>query len=127
VTQPASIIACGAYVPRLRLSRETIAAAVGWLNPPNKARASGSRAICNWDEDSLTMAVEAARGAQIMATGARIDALALASTSLPFADRDGAALVAGALDLPEQLETLSITSSQVTRTAPITVSCAWTA
>jgi 3-hydroxy-3-methylglutaryl CoA synthase len=57
------------------------------------------------------MAVEAARGARAMAGDARIDTLALASTSLPFADRDGAALVAGALDLPEQLETLSITSS----------------
>ena len=30
---------------------------------------------------------------------------------LPFADRDGAALVAGALDLPERLETLNVTSS----------------
>jgi 3-hydroxy-3-methylglutaryl CoA synthase/uncharacterized OB-fold protein len=111
VTQPASIIACGAYVPRLRLSRETIAAAVGWLNPPSKTRVSGTRSICNWDEDSLTLAVEAARGARAMAGEARIDALTLASTTLPFADRDGAALVAGALDLPEQLETLSITSS----------------
>ena len=111
MTQLASIIACGDYVPRLRLSRETISAAVGWLNPPNRARASGSRSVCNWDEDSLTMAVEAARNARAMASDARIDALALASTSLPFADRDGAALVAAALDLPEQLETLSITSS----------------
>ena len=109
--EPARIIAFGAYVPRLRLSRETITAAVGWMSPPGKSRAPGARAICNWDEDSLTMAVEAARTARAMARDAHIDALALASTTLPFADRDGAAVVAGALDLPERLETLSVTSS----------------
>ena len=107
----ASIIACGAYVPRLRLSRETIAAAVGWLSPPNKARAPGARAICNWDEDAHHAGGRGGARRAAMATRRRIDALALASTSLPFADRDGAALVAGALDLPEQLETLSVTSS----------------
>lgn len=111
MTEPASIIAFGAYVPRLRLSRETIAAAVGWLSPTNKARASGARSICNWDEDALTMAVEAGRSVRAMASGVRIDTLALASTTLPFADRDGAALVGAALDLPRKLETASFTSS----------------
>lgn len=111
MTEPASIIAFGAYVPRLRLPRETIAAAVGWMSPANKARASGARSICNWDEDALTMAVEAGRSARAMAGEAHIDTVALASTTLPFADRDGAALVAAALDLPEHLETVSFTSS----------------
>lgn len=106
-----TIVAFGAYVPRLRLSRATIGAAVGWLHPPNKAPASGARSFCNWDEDAITLAVEAARGARAMASSERVDALILASTSLPFADRDGAALVAGALDLPASLETFDVTSS----------------
>jgi 3-hydroxy-3-methylglutaryl CoA synthase/uncharacterized OB-fold protein len=107
-TELGSIVAIGAYVPRLRLSRATIGAAVGWLSAPNKARASGSRSICNWDEDAITLAVAAARS---MPAAERVDALMLASTTLPFADRDCAALVAGALDLPEQLQTLNVTSS----------------
>lgn len=111
MAQLGSIVAFGAHVPRLRLARATIGAAVGWLAAPNKARGSGSRTICNWDEDALTLAVEAARSVRSMSATERIDALALASTSLPFVDRDGAALVAGALDLPERLETLNVTSS----------------
>ncbi len=109
--QLGSTIAFGACVPRLRLSRATIGAATGWLSAPNKTRAAGARTICNWDEDALTLAVEAARSARSMCPAERIDGLSLASTSLPFADRDGAALVAGALDLTETLETLNVTTT----------------
>lgn len=125
MTALGSIVGFGAYVPRLRLARATIGAAMGWLSPPNKARAVGSRSICNWDEDAITLAVEAARSARSMRGGApdgqssvapgagdrRVDSLALASTTLPFADRDGAALVASALDLPDRIETLTFASS----------------
>jgi 3-hydroxy-3-methylglutaryl CoA synthase len=105
-----SILSVGAYVPRLRLARTTIAEAIGWANPQAKSAAAGSRAIGNWDEDALTMAVEAARAALI---GAQlpIGALTLASTSLPFADRDNAVLAASALDLAEDLETMDMGTS----------------
>jgi 3-hydroxy-3-methylglutaryl CoA synthase len=111
LTALGSIVGFGAYVPRLRLSRATIATAMGWLSARNKARAAGGRSICNWDEDAITLAVEAARSAAIGPRDQRIDALALASTTLPFADRDGAALVASALDLSEHIETLNFASS----------------
>ncbi|MDP6515270.1 MAG: 3-hydroxy-3-methylglutaryl CoA synthase, partial [Alphaproteobacteria bacterium] len=55
------ITAYGAYIPRLRLSRQAAVAANGWFNPALAALAKGERAMANWDEDSLTMAVEAAR------------------------------------------------------------------
>ena len=105
-----SILSVGAYVPRLRLARATIAAAIGWAGPPAKSALGGSRAVGNWDEDALTMAVEAARMA-LAGADAPISALTLASTSLPFTDRDNAALVAGALDLGAQLETLNTTAT----------------
>ncbi len=93
------IVSCGAYVPMLRLPRALIAAANDWMNPA-LAQARGERSICNWDEDALTMAVEAGReclrGAQRPAAR-----LQLASTTLPFADRSNAGLVAAALDLDE--------------------------
>jgi hydroxymethylglutaryl-CoA synthase len=103
----ASIVGCGAYVPRLRLSRKTIAANISWANP-SAAQARGERALCNWDEDAITMAVEAARSCPDH-TGAV--ALTLASTTLPFADRSNATLVAAALNLPATLETADASGS----------------
>ena len=105
------ILAYGAYVPRLRLRRETIADALAWNNPGLKAQAKGERSICAWDEDSLTMAVEAARDCRLDDLDAP-DSLVLASTTFPFADRDTAAVVTEALDLPETINTLDISSSQ---------------
>jgi 3-hydroxy-3-methylglutaryl CoA synthase len=80
------ITAYGAYIPRLRLSRQAAVAANGWFNPALAALAKGERAMANWDEDSLTMAVEAARDCL---DGTRPDGLAgvtLASTTPPFED-----------------------------------------
>jgi 3-hydroxy-3-methylglutaryl CoA synthase len=112
------ILAYGAYIPRRRLSRKTIADAIAWVNPALKAQAKGERAICAWDEDSLTMAVEAARDCRMDGMGAP-ETLVLASTTLPFADRDNAAVVVEALDLPETINTLDVTSSQRAGTAAL--------
>ncbi len=112
------ILAFGGYVPRLRLRRETIADAVAWINPGLKAQARGERSTCAWDEDSLTMAVEAARDCRLDGMDAPAN-LVLASTTLPFADRDNAAVVTEALDLPEHINTLDISSSQRAGTAAL--------
>lgn len=99
----ASIVSCGLYVPQWRLERARIAEALAWLRPPGAAAVSGARAVCNWDEDALTMAVEAGR--RCMAGGERgvPAALTLASTTLPFADRSNATVVSEALDLPDDI------------------------
>ena len=55
------ITAFGGYIPRLRLARKAIVDANSWSNAGLKAYAKAERSMCNWDEDSLTMAVEAAR------------------------------------------------------------------
>ena len=55
------ILAYGAYLPRLRLARKAVADANAWFNPALKGLAKGERTMCNWDEDAVTMAVEAAR------------------------------------------------------------------
>ena len=112
------ILAFGGYVPRLRLRRETIADALAWINPGLKAQARGERSTCAWDEDSLTMAVEAARDCRLDGMDAPAN-LVLASTTLPFADRDNAAVVTEALDLPEHINTLDISSSQRAGTAAL--------
>ena len=108
--------AYGAYVPRLRLSRKAIAEANAWFNPAIGGLAKGERAICNWDEDSLTMGVEAARDcltpARLDAGAAAIKAVTFASTTLPFADRQNAGILATALNLDETVVTMDFAASQ---------------
>ena len=55
------ITAWSAYIPRPRLERSAIASAHQWVAPSLKGLAKGRRAYCSWDEDIVTMAVEAAR------------------------------------------------------------------
>jgi 3-hydroxy-3-methylglutaryl CoA synthase/uncharacterized OB-fold protein len=102
------IAAWGAYVPRARLERAAIAGALAWLQPGGgKARAKGTRSYCHWDEDAVTMAVEAAR--DCLGTAPRtLEVLTLASTTLPFADRSNAGLVAGALALDDRVRTADV-------------------
>jgi 3-hydroxy-3-methylglutaryl CoA synthase len=89
----------GAYIPRRRLSRKAIAAAHAWAMPGLAAQAKGERAFASWDEDAITMAVEAARDCG-RDTAAAPQNIVLASTTLPFVDRANAVVVAGALGLP---------------------------
>ena len=85
------ILAYGAYLPRLRLARKSVADANAWFNPALKGLAKGERTMCNWDEDTVTMAVEAARDCLIGQDRGTVAALSLASTTLPFEDRLNAA------------------------------------
>ena len=97
----------GTYIPRLRLARKTILAAQG----KSSGSARGERAICNWDEDSLTMAVEAAR-ACLADASAPVAGLTLASTTLPFEERQNATIVATVLDLGEDIRSMDTGGTQ---------------
>ena len=55
------IISIGAYIPRRRLQRAVIHQANSWFAPNLRGLARGEKAIVNWDEDAVTMAVDAAR------------------------------------------------------------------
>jgi 3-hydroxy-3-methylglutaryl CoA synthase len=79
----------GAYIPRWRLERMAIFKAMGWLAPAIVTAARGERSMCSWDEDSITMAVAAVRDCLRGRDKQQLDALYLASTTLPFADRIG--------------------------------------
>ena len=104
-----SILRLGVHIPRLRLAHSTVAAATAWANAPAQRIAEGTRAICNWDEDALTLAVEAAR--PCCAPDSVPQSLAFCSTTAPFADRDGALMIAAALDLPDTTLTLNLGGS----------------
>jgi 3-hydroxy-3-methylglutaryl CoA synthase len=106
------LVSYGAYVPRLRLRRKAAASANAWFNPGLMGAAKGERAMANWDEDPITMSVEAGRDCLAGFDRARVDHLALASTTLPFSDRQNAGIAALALELSEDLVTADVTSSQ---------------
>jgi 3-hydroxy-3-methylglutaryl CoA synthase len=113
------IVSYGAHIPRMRLQRASILAANLWSNSALKAYGKGERAMCNWDEDSLTMAVEAARRALQDRETRTPRALYLASTTFPFADRQNAGIVAEALNLTSATETLDIANSRRGGTAAL--------
>lgn len=102
------ILSVGGYLPRLRLDRAAVAAGHAWMAPGLKGLAKGARTMANWDEDTVTMAVEAARVALAAAPQYPVARLTLASTTLPFADRLNAGIVASALSLPGDCSAMDV-------------------
>jgi 3-hydroxy-3-methylglutaryl CoA synthase len=113
------ILAFGAYLPRLRLSRKAIADANGWFNPALKAQGKGERAMCNWDEDVVTMAVEAARDALFGRDRSSVQAIRFASTTFPFLDRLHAGIAAEALALNTEIAAQDVAASQRAATSAL--------
>jgi 3-hydroxy-3-methylglutaryl CoA synthase len=95
------ILSFGAYIPRKRLQRAAIHATNKWFAGGLGGLAKGEKAIANWDEDTITMAVEAARDALEGVDRATVGTVTLASTTHPFADRSNAGVVKEALTLAD--------------------------
>ena len=106
------IVDAAAYVPSMRLDRGAIFAANSWANPALRGLARGSRSICNWDEDSLTMGVEAARRCLAGRSPDDVRRLYFASTTPPFADRQSATVIGEALNLSGQLAAVDLGNSR---------------
>src|SRR5690242_21713510 len=106
------ITAFGAYIPRLRLNRASIAAAHKWAMPSLRGMARGERSMCNWDEDAITMAVEAARDCLTGRERKDVGGVFFASTTLPFLDRQNAGVIGAALNLEHGISSLDIAGSQ---------------
>jgi 3-hydroxy-3-methylglutaryl CoA synthase/uncharacterized OB-fold protein len=102
----------GAYVPRLRLERTAIAEAHKWMAPSLKGLAKGERAFCSWDEDAITMAVEAARDCLGASNRSTLAELTLASTTFPYASLQNGVIAAGALGLEKGVRTIDMGGSQ---------------
>jgi 3-hydroxy-3-methylglutaryl CoA synthase len=105
------ITSYGGYIPRLRLQRKVIYGANAWISPGLIATAVGEKSVANWDEDSITMAVEAARDSINGFDKSGIDAAYMASTSFPFMDRQNSGILAAALGLNSELDSADFSSS----------------
>jgi len=93
------IISYGAYIPLWRLSRDAMAAAWG------RQSLGGERSVANHDEDTVTMAVEAAFDCLVGVDRDTVDGLYFASTASPFREKQCAALIAAAADLKAEMFT----------------------
>ncbi|MBU1156616.1 MAG: OB-fold domain-containing protein [Proteobacteria bacterium] len=99
------ICSYGAYIPRFRLDRKTIFQAIGWMNPGTGALAKGEKALANFDEDSVTMAVGASLNALCGIGRSQLEGVYFASTTMPYKERLNAGIVAGALALDGEVRT----------------------
>ena len=91
------IISYGAYVPFNRLQRATIGAAL------EASGGNGERAVASYDEDTVTLAIEASKAALAgdAALRDRITSLYFATTNPPYQEKLNAATAHAALSLPD--------------------------
>jgi len=106
------ITAFGFYVPSLRLQRKTLLGEFGWINPGLAGYRQGARAVCDFDEDVVTMAVEAILQSRSHTALADISALFMASNNFPFVDRLNTSIVAAACGMPNMLEAVDVANTQ---------------
>lgn len=107
------ITSCNYHVPFCRLEREKIGQA--WARRAGK----GERAAIYFDEDALTLALEAAQRCIEEKGKAGIGALYFASTSAPFWQRSSASFMAAASDLPPECETMDLGGSTRSATSAL--------
>jgi hydroxymethylglutaryl-CoA synthase len=96
----AGIVSYGAYIPLFRLGKGT----AGWESPTE-------RAIANFDEDSVTMAVAALRDALTAMDLESIDALYFATTTQPYAEKQSATTIGWGANLRTDIFTVDCTDS----------------
>lgn len=105
----AGVLGCGVYIPRLRITREEYQKTWGYFSP----RGVEEKSVSDFDEDPITMSVEAASNA-LKNSGleaSEMDAVYFASTSPPYAEKQNASTIAAALGCRSDTATLDITSS----------------
>ena len=100
----AGIVSYGGYVPYYRLGLDTIGKAWG-------GKGKGERSVANWDQDTITMAVEATLDCLKGDDRTSVDGLVFASTTSPFKEKQAAAVVAHAADMQSGVFTMDCAGS----------------
>jgi hydroxymethylglutaryl-CoA synthase len=112
------ILDFGTYIPHYRVSRAAMGAA--WRLEQAMPLLIGERSVAGYDEDSMTMAAEAALHALTGQEGAPVDALYFTSTTPPFGEKAAAPVVAMACDL-DVARALDVTDSLRAGTAALSL------
>ncbi len=101
----AGIVSYGSYIPYRRLKRSAIGAVLGV--PGGR----GERAVASFDEDSISMAVEALRDALKAAPNVSPESLFFATTTAPYGEKLNAAIIGAATRLPVEIRAADLTGS----------------
>lgn len=101
----AGIVSYGSYVPTYRLPRDLIAKEWG------TASLGGERAVASFDEDSLTLAVNASIDAWGSRDPRTLAGVFFASTTSPYREKQAAATVATVLDASPEVRTMDFTDT----------------
>ncbi len=100
----AGITSIGAYIPKYRINLEEVAKF--W-----RARsAGGEKAVAGYDEDSITMAVGAAFEC-MRCSKDEVDGVYFATTTHPYKEKQGASIIASAIDLKRESLTADFSNS----------------
>ena len=98
------ITSVGAYIPMYRLNLEEITRT--W----HVKSGSGDKAVAGYDEDSITMAVAATLDC-MSRSDRKVSGLFFATTTAPYKEKQGAAIIASAVDLNKECYTGDFTNS----------------
>src|SRR5260370_9986445 len=101
----AGIVSYGSYIPYRRLKRAAIAEVLG------VPAAKGERSVASFDEDSVSMAVEATRGALRRVGTEKVRTLLFATSTPSYAEKLNAAIVGAAAQLPAESRAADLTGS----------------
>lgn len=101
----AGIKSFGVYVPFHRLDRAEIAGFWGGYKAP------GEKAVAGFDEDPVTMGVEACRECLNGFDKSGVSGCFFSSTTSPYGEKQSAALIAAVLDLGRSSMTMDVTGS----------------
>ncbi len=113
------ITSYGAYVPLHRLDRSELTRAWGGVMG---FPVPGEKAVASYDEDTVTMGVEASRDCTSGTDPNAIDALFFASTTHPYSEKQSSAIASAVLDLRRESRVVDFGGSL--RAGSIAVSCA---
>ena len=98
----AGITSYGAYIPRYRLDRKIIYSAMGFLGA---GPLPGEKAVANYDEDSISMAVAAGLDCLTGMERDKVGGLYFATVTQPYLIRQNASIIGTALDLRPDIRT----------------------
>ncbi|MCD6561572.1 MAG: hydroxymethylglutaryl-CoA synthase family protein [Deltaproteobacteria bacterium] len=105
----AGIVSYGAYIPKFRIDRKIIYKSIGWVNPATYLK--GEKAVANYDEDAVTMAVAAGMDCLSDIDPDIIDTSYFASTSAIYKERQTAEIISTAFDLRSDIRTADFTDT----------------
>jgi 3-hydroxy-3-methylglutaryl CoA synthase/uncharacterized OB-fold protein len=117
------ITSYGAYIPRYRINRKTIFSAMGWFNSATASVARGEKAVANYDEDSITMAVAAAQNCLNGYGRDEVGGLYFSSTTGPYSEGQNAAICAAALALKPSIRSADFGASLKSGTTALIAGC----